>query len=103
MHQLLVADVCADGGRGEVEDNAVVEILEVTRPIPGPLLAQDPGVAILCNQRNADYTSPWILFIQRLRCHRAAMISISHRNVCSGRCSRSPYGRILIFVYVYYI
>lgn len=55
MHQLAV-DVCADGGRGAVEDSAAVEILGVTRPIPGPLLAPDPGVAILCNQRNADYT-----------------------------------------------
>lgn len=104
MHQLLVAGVCADGGRGEVEDSAVVKILEVTRPIPGPLLAQDPGVAILCNQRNADYTSPRILFVQRLRCHHAVVISISRGNVCNARCSPSLrdsiYIRLRIYIYL---
>jgi len=66
MHQPAV-DVCVDDDREAVEDSAVVEILEVTRPIPDPLLAPDPGVAILCNQRNADYTSSKVLFVQRLR------------------------------------
>lgn len=84
MHQPAV-DACAGGDREVVEDSAVVEILGVTRPIPGPLLAPDPGVAILCNQRNADYTFPRILFVQRLRCHDATVTSISSRNICNGR------------------
>jgi len=62
MHQPAV-DVCAGDDREAVEDSAVVEILGVTHPIPGPLLAPDPGVAILCNQRNADYTFPRNLFV----------------------------------------
>lgn len=59
MHR-LAASVCADGVRGAAEDSAAVEILGVTRPIPGLRLAPDPGVATLCNQRNADYTFPEI-------------------------------------------
>lgn len=84
MHQPAV-DVCAGDDRGAVEDSAVVEILGVTRPIPDPRLAPDPGVAILCNQRNADYTFPRILFVQRVRCHHAAVTSISFGNICNGR------------------
>lgn len=84
MHQPAV-DVRAGDDRGAVEDSAVVKILEVTHPIPGPLLAPDPGVAILCNQRNADYMFPRILFVQRLRCHHATVTSISFRSVCNER------------------
>lgn len=67
--------VCADGGQAAVEDSAVVEILGVTRPSPGPHLAPDPGVAILCNQRNADYVYPEI-FCLRAPCV-AAVIALS--------------------------
>lgn len=84
MHQPAV-DVYAGDDRGAVEDSAVVEILEVTRPIPDPRFAPDPGVAILCNQRNADYTFPRILFVQRVRCHYAAVTSISFGNICNER------------------
>lgn len=62
MHQPAV-DVYASDDREAVEDSAVAEILGVIRPILGPRLAPDPGVAVLCNQRNADYTFPRILFV----------------------------------------
>jgi len=73
--------VCAGGDRGAVEDNAAVEILGVTRPIPDPLLAPDPGVAILNAIKEMRITrlharTPRLSSASSRR-HRAALTSIS--------------------------